>query len=246
MIESYRGSMEAIILAGGYGQRMGTATSDTQKCLLPIDGQPVIGHILQRLVTAFGSVDVKVGVGYRGEAVRDWIERNKPNSVTVEYIPHTPGSEYLAYMSMENYIHGDFIATAGDVIVSSNAYTDVINAYYVLKPDLVIAFSPSTNEVLTHAVGKIDTDGNISDFLWPPPIPVEDGYVRDMSLYASNKEGFFNNILKAFPSISEGQERSIQKSLEHGLPIKGLVYPNNWIHLADTNDLEKSASKRGI
>lgn len=140
MKETSKASMEAIILAGGFGSRMGEAAKETQKCLLSIDNQPIIGHVLQRLVIAFGSVDVKIGVGYKGEKVKEWVDKNKPNNVTVSYVPHQPGSEYMAYMSMEDHIQGDFVGMAGDVIVSPAAYVEVVDLYSRAEPDLVMAF----------------------------------------------------------------------------------------------------------
>ena len=62
--------VEVIILAGGEGIRMGDLSQTTQKCLVPIAGRPILSHILDELVNAFGSADVKLGVAYRADAVK--------------------------------------------------------------------------------------------------------------------------------------------------------------------------------
>ena len=85
--------MEAIVLAGGYGGRMESFALERQKCLLPIEGKPVLGHVMESLVAAFGSVDLKIGIGFKGEQVIDYVNRNKPGKVTVTYVPHLPGTE---------------------------------------------------------------------------------------------------------------------------------------------------------
>src|SRR5690554_5986178 len=97
--------MEAIVLAGGNGVRMGELTRDTQKCLLPIEDRPALVHILEGLVTVYGSVDVKVGVSYKQEQVKSVLNKYKPGKVSLTYIPHEPGTEgWGIYRQMDDYI----------------------------------------------------------------------------------------------------------------------------------------------
>lgn len=46
---------------------MGEITKDRQKCLLPIDGKPILIHVIENLLEAFGSVDIKIAVGFKQE-----------------------------------------------------------------------------------------------------------------------------------------------------------------------------------
>ena len=237
--------MEAIILAGGFGLRMGSFSKDTQKCLLPIDGKPTIGHILDRLVEAFGSVDVKVGVGYKGEQVKNWVDKNKPNKVKVSYVVHKPGCEYSAYMTMDGHIHGPFIGAAGDIIVSASLYEEAAQIYERAKVDIIIAFSPYVNEVKTHAVGKIDREGRITTYQWPPSEALESDCLRDMNIYASCGQSFFE-ILREYPALGQGQELAFKHALTDGRPLFGFSHKMRWIHLANAVDLQKSAREIGI
>lgn len=65
---------EVIILAGGQGSRLGELGRETQKCLLPIDGMPMLGHILDSLIDAFGSIDLKVAVSYKSDQVKRFVD----------------------------------------------------------------------------------------------------------------------------------------------------------------------------
>lgn len=61
--------MRYLILAAGLGKRMGNAGLAPPKCLIDIDGEPVIGRLLRQIRTHDAAADVHVVLGYRAEAV---------------------------------------------------------------------------------------------------------------------------------------------------------------------------------
>lgn len=58
----------ALVMAGGRGSRLGARTASTPKPLLPVAGQPMLEHVLQRLENA-GVEDVYISVNYLGEQI---------------------------------------------------------------------------------------------------------------------------------------------------------------------------------
>jgi len=69
--------MQAVILAGGRGERMGGLTQDKQKCMLEVDGAPILEHILYGLAETFGKgMRVIIATGYGGEDVRQYFGDN--------------------------------------------------------------------------------------------------------------------------------------------------------------------------
>ncbi len=61
--------MQAVILAGGLGTRLGARTASLPKSLLPVAGQPFIDWQLTRLA-ACGFTEVLLCVGHLGDALR--------------------------------------------------------------------------------------------------------------------------------------------------------------------------------
>ena len=59
---------KAIVLAAGKGTRMGALTADLPKPMLPVEGRPMLEHILDRLAEA-GIRRVLLVVGYRRETI---------------------------------------------------------------------------------------------------------------------------------------------------------------------------------
>ena len=41
--------MKAMLLAAGYGSRLGDITQKKPKCLVAVGGQPILGHLLDKL-----------------------------------------------------------------------------------------------------------------------------------------------------------------------------------------------------
>lgn len=79
-------SAEVVVFAGGKGERMGDITRNRQKCLLPFEGEPILGHILKSIESAFGSAVVTVCVSYLANEVIDYVEKNKGKNIETKYV----------------------------------------------------------------------------------------------------------------------------------------------------------------
>src|SRR2546430_2564313 len=61
--------MRAMVLAAGYGTRLGSLTSNTPKAMLDVAGRPLIEWILRHLASQ-GIDRVAVNVHHRGDLIR--------------------------------------------------------------------------------------------------------------------------------------------------------------------------------
>ena len=64
--------MKVVILAGGLGTRISEETSDKPKPMVPIDGKPILWHIMN-IYAQQGFSDFVVATGYKGEVIADWV-----------------------------------------------------------------------------------------------------------------------------------------------------------------------------
>lgn len=67
--------MKAIIPVAGIGTRLRPHTHTSPKVLLAVAGKPMLAHILDELV-ALGFTEVTFIIGYKGDMIRDYVERN--------------------------------------------------------------------------------------------------------------------------------------------------------------------------
>lgn len=63
--------MKAMILCAGYGTRLGELTHETPKPMLPVDGRPLLEHILCHLVGHHFD-QIAVNLHFRPEVIRDY------------------------------------------------------------------------------------------------------------------------------------------------------------------------------
>ncbi|UCG37752.1 MAG: NTP transferase domain-containing protein, partial [bacterium] len=63
-----RQGLKALILAGGRGKRISERSSDLNKCMLPMNGRPLISYSIENAVSA-GVVEIVIVVGYRAEDI---------------------------------------------------------------------------------------------------------------------------------------------------------------------------------
>jgi len=234
-------TIEVIVLVGGAGTRLGVITQRTQKCLLVIDGKPTLAHIMDSLVDAFGSVDLKIGVAHRAEDVKYFVDHNKPNKVSVTYVPHILGTEgWGIYRDMKPYIHGPFVALPGDVIALPHAYSGVLQQFLRGGVDGAMTLSPHLDVVDTHGVGFILND-RVIDLRWPAPEIIYPGYLRDMTIWASDVRWF--DVIEKYPNPKKSIGYVFMDAIRDNKPIAGNYYDSPWVHVGYPEDLSKPSPK---
>ena len=67
--------MRYLILAAGMGKRLGKAYASRPKCLIDVDGEPLIVRLLRQIRRNDSEADVQVVLGYKSEMVAPHIER---------------------------------------------------------------------------------------------------------------------------------------------------------------------------
>jgi glucose-1-phosphate cytidylyltransferase len=65
--------LKVVILAGGLGTRISEETVDKPKPMVPIDGKPILWHIMN-IYAKQGLNDFVVATGYKGEVIAEWID----------------------------------------------------------------------------------------------------------------------------------------------------------------------------
>ena len=137
--------MEAIVLVGGLGTRLGDLTKDTPKPMLPIRGVPFLERLLLFL-KSHGMQLAILAVGYKNNIIRSHfssLNRKLPEIVySVEDLPLGTGgaiaqalafvnSKHVFVLNGDSYLDVDFEKIL-DFHISKNS--DVTIASYFIKP----------------------------------------------------------------------------------------------------------------
>ena len=133
--------MKAIILAGGYGTRIGEESHLKPKPMIEIGGKPILWHIM-KIYSHYGITDFIICCGYKGYVIKEYFANYflhmsdvtidmKDNSVTVHRKNVEPWKVTLVDTGLETmtggrlkrvekYIDGPFCLTYGDGVSDIN------------------------------------------------------------------------------------------------------------------------------
>ncbi|MEK6818409.1 MAG: NTP transferase domain-containing protein [Nanoarchaeota archaeon] len=106
------------ILAGGVGSRIGGFTKHFNKAMLPIQGKPVINHIIGKVPE---EVEVVISIGYLGEGLREYVTTTYPNR-NLSFVEDDMSTEHgrgpgYGLLRCKNSLQCPFILSAVDTLV---------------------------------------------------------------------------------------------------------------------------------
>lgn len=176
--------MKAIILCAGRGTRLKPLTDTTPKTLLPVQGEPILRHILRELPEDI--TEVFLVIDYLGEKIQDFVKnKSYPFSIScVEQIPYKKGTG-AALLSVKPFINkGErFLVLNGDDLIKKRDLENlllhprsfqvqhaILPGHYkiVSREEFLSHFEPQTDEEKEKgalvATGAYVLDSNFFDF----------------------------------------------------------------------------------
>jgi NDP-sugar pyrophosphorylase family protein len=132
---------KAFILAGGKGTRMRPFTYEIPKSLIPVQGKPLLQHILE-LLRKYEIRDIVLSTGYMGDKIREYFGNGSKIGVNITYIEEekemgTAGPLTLA----RDLLKGAFLMFNGDILVNIDLH-DFINSHAKNDGIATIALKP--------------------------------------------------------------------------------------------------------
>lgn len=110
--------IDAVIMAGGRGQRLKPLTDVTPKPLLKIGDKAIMEHNLDRLAL-FGIDDFWVSVKYLGEQIENHFGKGENKNITIEYVwENEPLGTIGAVSKIENFQHDYILVTNSDLLTN--------------------------------------------------------------------------------------------------------------------------------
>lgn len=117
-----------IVLAAGRGDELGELTKDKPKCMVPIAGKPILGHILD----AYRSANVRDLVVVRGFA-KDAV--NLPGASYVDNDDFASTGELASLAAAKASLDGPCLVSYGDVLFKKHVLDELLDA----EGDFVVA-----------------------------------------------------------------------------------------------------------
>ncbi|NOR46218.1 MAG: NTP transferase domain-containing protein [Candidatus Delongbacteria bacterium] len=108
--------MQGMILAAGFGTRLAPYTDNCPKALVPLNGRPLLGYIIDKYITS-GITEIVINAHYLSEQIIDFVENNNFNAnIKIVVEKDILGTGGGIFNMLEYFTDEDFFVYNTDVI----------------------------------------------------------------------------------------------------------------------------------
>lgn len=179
--------MQAIILAAGMGKRLGEYTKNNTKCMVPVNGTPLIDRVLNQL-SSLQLNRVVIVVGYEGKKLIDYLG-NERNGLKIEYVNNPvydkTNNIYSLALAKDKLMEEDTLLIESDLIFDDGMFNLLLD-----NPFPNLALVAKYESWMDGTMVRIDRDNNIVNFVPKAAFDYKetDSYYKTVNIYKFSKE----------------------------------------------------------
>jgi UDP-N-acetylglucosamine diphosphorylase / glucose-1-phosphate thymidylyltransferase / UDP-N-acetylgalactosamine diphosphorylase / glucosamine-1-phosphate N-acetyltransferase / galactosamine-1-phosphate N-acetyltransferase len=229
---------KAVILAAGRGTRMGALTGELPKPMLPIEGKPMLEHIVRRLGQA-GIAEILIVVGYRRELIeRHFVRGFTGISFAVQQV--VEGTAAAMKLARAFVAADPFLLTYGDIICGFANYTGISAALARHAASAVLGVK-RVDDPWQGAAVYADEQGVVSGIIEKPPRGASTTHWNSAGLYA-----FSPVIFEEIDTVGKSPRgeyeitSAIQQLIGHGQPVRLFEIEGAWRDVGRPEDLAQA------
>lgn len=237
--------MQALILAAGMGKRLGDLTQNNTKCMVKVNGIPLIDRLLTQL-SKLNLTRVVIVIGYEGKKLQDYLG-DSYKGLKIEYINNPiydkTNNIYSLSLAKKELSEDDTILVESDLIFEDSIFDLVVNSEY--RNVAVVAKYASW---MDGTMVRIDNENNIVNFVPKKAFRYEDIdlYYKTVNVYKFSKEFSKNQYIPFLDAYihalgeNEYYEQVLRViTLLDNSDLKALVLGDeNWYEIDDVQDLD--------
>jgi len=228
------------------GRRLGELTKGNTKCMVEVNGVPLIDRLLKQL-SALSLDRVVIVVGYEGQKLIDHIGSRYSDSLKIEYVFNPiydkTNNIYSLALAKDKLVEDDTLLIESDLIFDDRLFTMIVNDRY---PNLALVAKYQT--WMDGTMVRIDEDNNIIDFIPKKAFNYSDVdlYYKTVNIYKFSKEFLrqkYVPFLEAYCSALGNNEYYEQVlrviCMLDNSELKALPIGNEkWYEIDDVQDLD--------
>ena len=237
--------MQAIILAAGMGKRLGDLTRNNTKCMVKVNGVPLIDRALTQLSRLDLSRVILV-IGYEGEKLRAHVGESY-KGLKITYIENPvydkTNNIYSLSLAKKELQEDDTLLIESDLIFEGQLLDKLVNNPY---PNLALVDKYET--WMDGTMVKLDDDNNIVNFVPKKAFRYDevDSYYKTVNIYKFSRDFLKNSyvpFLEAYTKALGNNEyyeqvlrviTLLDKCDLKALPLEG----EKWYEIDDIQDLD--------
>ena len=237
--------MQAIILAAGMGKRLGDLTRNNTKCMVKVNGVPLIDRALTQLSRLDLSRVILV-IGYEGDKLRTHVGESY-KGLKITYIENPvydkTNNIYSLSLAKKELQEDDTLLIESDLIFEGQLLDKLVNNPY---PNLALVDKYET--WMDGTMVKLDDDNNIVNFVPKKAFRYDevDSYYKTVNIYKFSRDFLKNSyvpFLEAYTKALGNNEyyeqvlrviTLLDKCDLKALPLEG----EKWYEIDDIQDLD--------
>lgn len=221
--------LDAVVMAGGRGERLKPLTDNLPKPLLKVGDKAIIEHNLDRLAD-FGVDDFWISIKYLGDKIVDYLGDGSKKGISIKYVTEKEPLGTIGAISLiDDFQHDYILITNSDVLTNLDYelfFLDFVNS----GADFSVATIPY-NVNIPYAI--LETDNNlIKDFNEKPTYT----YFANAGIYLAKRElcskipaNCFYNATDLLESLIKTNHKVIS------YPLRGY-----WLDIGKHDDYKKA------
>lgn len=221
--------VDAVIMAGGKGQRLMPLTAYTPKPLLPVGDKPIIDHNISRL-SLFGIDDFWISVKYLGEQIESYFGNGNQRSINVQYVwEDEPLGTIGAVSKIKDFKH-DYILISNSDILTNLDYEHFFLDFLQQEADMSVLTIPYQVNIPYAVLETVN--GCVQDFKEKP-----------VYTYYSNGGIYFikRDILRLLPNNRFFNATDLMEMLiKNGYKVTSYPMSGYWLDIGSPLDYEKA------
>jgi len=221
--------IDAVIMAGGRGQRLKPLTNSTPKPLLQVGGKAIMEHNLDRLAL-FGIDDFWISVKYLGEQIESHFGQGNKKNIKIDYVwENEPLGTIGAVSKIKNFEHDYILVTNSDLLTNIN-YEQFFLEFIRQDADLAVLTIPYQVSV-PYAVLET-TNGQVKSFKEKPTYT----YYSNGGIYLIKK-----SMLKYIPEdVFFNATDFMEELIKNNLKVISFPFSGYWLDVGKHEDFEKA------
>lgn len=221
--------VDAVIMAGGRGERLRPLTDNIPKPLLKIGSKPILEHNIDRLAL-YGVDDFWVSVNYLGEKIEEYFGNGKNKNISINYVWEKEALGTIGAVSkIKNFEH-NYILIANSDLLTNIDYEHFFLEFINQDADFAVVTIPYQVSI-PYAVLET-SNGHVMSFKEKPTYT----YYSNGGIYLMKKSVLKHLPMEMFYNATDLMEKLIK--LKH----KVVSYPltGYWLDIGKHDDYNKA------
>lgn len=229
-LEKYKTRLpvDAVLMAGGKGERLRPLTEKTPKPLLPVGGKAIIDHNIDRLIS-YGVKNITVTVNYLGEQLEQHFEKTL-GDVQVQTVREPKFLGTIGSIKFVKAFHNDTVLVMNSDLFTNINYEDFYLHFKEHNAEMSVAAVPYTVSV---PYGIFELDGRDIHGLVEKPTY---NYYANAGIYLIKKRALDEIPANIFFNATD----LVEKLIAEGKKV--IRYPLNgtWIDIGNPQEYQKA------